>query len=111
MNTETKQIIENILLWMTGSKNTNRLVSMIGANKFVFDQTKSDRTSFIFNFKGCRKYNRCFVTYGFAKDLYDLKLFKINMKTFESTEKKFESLFGDQLKELFEQETKLIITL
>ena len=38
MNTETKQIIENILLWMTGSKNTNRLVTMIGANKFVFDQ-------------------------------------------------------------------------
>jgi hypothetical protein len=111
MNTETKQIIENILLWMTGSKNTNRLVATVGANKFMFDEMKPDEPTFTFNFKGCKKYNKCFVTYDFAKDLYNLKLFKINMKTFESVEKKLESLFGDQLKECFEQETKLRITL
>ena len=111
MNTQTKQIIENILLWMTGSRNTNRLVAMIGANKLTFDQRKESETSFIFNFKGCRKYNRCFVTYDYGKDLYNLKLFKINMKTFESVEAKFDGLFGDQLKEIFEQETKLYLSL
>ena len=42
MNTETKQIIENILLWMTGSKNTNKLAAMIGANKFMFDHMRTD---------------------------------------------------------------------
>ena len=111
MNTETKQIIENILLWMTGSKNTNKLAAMIGANKFMFDHMRTDETTLIFNFQGCRKYNKCFVTYDFAKDLYNLKLFKINMTTFKSVEKMFESLCGEQLKEFFEQETKLRITL
>jgi len=111
MTVQTKQIIENILLWMTGSKSTNRLVAMIGANKFIFDQDKDDKTTFIFNFKGCRKYNRCFISYDYGKDLYDLKLFKLNMKTFESIEAKFESLFGDQLKKFFEHETKLRVTL
>mgnify|MGYP005666573747 CR=1 FL=1 len=111
MKLETKQIIENILLWMTGSKNTNRLVATIGANKLAFDQRKESETSFIFNFKGCRKYNRCFVTYDAVKDLYNLKLFKLNMKTFEFVEAKFDGIFGDQLKEIFEQETKLYLSL
>ena len=33
------------------------------------------------------------------------------MKTFESVEAKFDGIFGDQLKEIFEQETKLYLSL
>jgi len=99
---------------LTASQNgSNRLNATIGAYNFM----QSEKESFVsFKFKASRKFNYCKITLN-ANDTYKMEISKLNsmkkaMATgefFAKTET-FEMLYDDQLKEIFEQTTKLYLS-
>ena len=90
------------------------LKAMISAKDFVRD----GENKIAFKFSGCRKANYCRVSLVLGSDTYSVELIKIgrlNKKTWKFSEnvthKEFTGIYGDQLKELFERHTGLLLSL
>ena len=92
---------------LTMSNNgINRLVAMIGAKDFV----RSDKDNFVaFKFPRANGINYCKLTLTPA-DLYKLELGYIHGGSYK-IRKELDGLYFDQLKEIFENETKLYLSL
>jgi len=92
---------------LTMSNNgINRLVIMIGAKDFM----RSDEESFIsFKFPRSNSINYCKLSLT-ADDLYTLELGYIHSMNY-TVRKELKGLFFDQLKGIFEDETKLYLSL
>lgn len=89
--------------------NTNRLIAMIGAKNLAYDNKTN---SFNFMFKMCKKSNMCKLSYNKGLDLYNMEFLKYNNRTCEVKEiKKYNGLYSDQLKSIFEDFTGLYISL
>ena len=95
------QVAQTILKQMGG---TNRLSAMIGANNFI---NHGDAVSF--RFKGSTFANYFKVTLN-SMDTYDIEFGKV-WGTKYTVKKKFEGVYNDQLKKIFEKTTKLYLTL
>lgn len=64
-----------------------------------------------FDFKGCRKANKCRVTLN-PDDTYKFELFKFNRRTLECPQVyELDGVYWDMLKPVFENETKLALSL
>lgn len=87
----------------------NRLSAMTGAKNFVYDNNKN---ALYFDFKLCKKANKCTLQYNEGMDLYTMTFNKYNSRTADFKEiKKYEGLFCDDLKRIFEEFTGLYISL
>lgn len=81
------------------------LTLMVGARDFSYDGEGALR----FRFKGSRKANYVeFVVKG--ADLYDVRFWRITKSSVKKTAN-FEDVYFDQLRDVFEQATGLLITL
>lgn len=99
-----KQIAETTLMYLGG---TGRLSAMIGAKNFSHD----GNGTLSFMFKMFKKANVVRFVLD-ASDTYTMKLEKYNSRTHDISEyKTIDGLYFDQLKEVFEQETGLYLTL
>lgn len=85
----------------------NRVTAMVGANTFV--GTDEKRGGLRFKFKGSRKVNLVKVTLN-ESDLYDVAFYKLKKYDFVVTGD-YENVFAGDLKELFENETGLYLSL
>ena len=95
---KNKQIAETIIRQMGGP---GKLKAMVNARNFACNE-KGDLT---FKFSGSRKYNLVKVELTPLDD-YTIKFYK------NTTEKKIiEGIYNDQLKEIFEEETGLRLSL
>lgn len=95
---------KNMFLILGG---VNRLVAMIGAK----NATYSNNTNTIqFQHMRCKKTNRFSMHYNEATDLFDLKFFSIR-KHNVINETSIEDVYIDMVREIFEQETGLYLSL
>ena len=94
---------------LTNSSNgINRLKVMIGAKNFAASKSESCVT-FRFTAKAKNKANHCKITLN-VLDLYDVKFYNIrgiNLKEIST----HNNIYNDMLKELFERETELYLSL
>jgi hypothetical protein len=87
--------------------NPNRLVAMIGANSFVYN----NETNLIsFKFKMCKVANVCRLSYMSGVDLYKMEFLKIRGIDIKEV-KTFEEIYAEDLKRFFEEFTGLRISL
>jgi hypothetical protein len=101
---EAKMIAETTLQQLGGA---GRLTAMIGAKHFGYDKNGT----LTFQFKMCKKANGVRIELN-GKDLYDVTFTKFNARTYEVKEvHKFEDVYADQLKEVFESFTGLYLSL
>jgi len=88
---------------------TNRLKVMVGAKNFSYH---SESNYIQFDFKGSKKANVAQLVYDYGNDLYNLVFFKFKRKSFECPEvARFDGLYADMVKETFENETGLYLSL
>jgi len=92
-----------------------RLKAMLGTSKVVYS---NDKNTVTFNFKMNRKANHCTLSYNCGNDLYDMEFWKISKPSKSNnyegkfTEiEVFNSLYNDQLKDVFEEFTGLRLSL
>ena len=99
-----QQIAETTLQYLGGS---GKLKAMIGAKDFSHDKNGT----LTFKFKSFKKANIAQFILD-PSDTYTVKLLKYNQRSREVTEyKTIEGLYFDQLKEYFERETGLYLSL
>jgi len=90
-----------------------RLSSMVNARNIMTD----GENSFTLQFSGCKKANRLKITLDRATDTYEVELIfvgRLSRKTFDipvRTHKHFVGLHAEQLREVFERHTGLLISL
>ena len=99
---EREFIASETLRYLGGA---NRLQVMIGASQFY----AGEKGELGFKFKGNRSMNYVKFTVN-GKDLYDVEFYKI-VKFEMKPIKKFNDYYFDQIKELFEQTTRLYLSL
>lgn len=84
---------------------SNKLKAMIGANRFDYSENS-------LNFMFCRnpgKYKGVTITLN-ANDLYDIKFYRQkNAPSFEVTFTEFKDVYAENLVEIFENETGLVM--
>jgi hypothetical protein len=100
---ETKHIAETILQQMGGQ---NKIAAMTGAHSFV---NRGNGVSF--KFKMCRKFNYMRVVLDDALDLYTVTLSKVTKLGESKNEKVTDGVYCDMLKDIFESETGLYLSL
>ncbi|WP_150109021.1 hypothetical protein [Cyanobacterium aponinum] len=85
----------------------DRLVIMLGTKKVIYDNA----TAMIkFDFKMCHKATLCSIRYDYGMDTYEMEFYKFNRKGMEwETVKTFDDVYCDQLTEIFEDFTGLIL--
>ena len=84
----------------------NRFKAMTGANNLL-----ADSNTLQFSFKGCKKANKCRITYEDHLDLYNIKFYKLNRKMDCPMVKEYTGVYNDQLTELFTSFTGLYTSL
>lgn len=100
-----RQIAETIIQQMGGY---GKLKAMINAKDFLYSDKEK---SLQFKFSGSKKVNCIKITLN-NLDLYDIKLYKINLKKFTcDVKEKIENIYADQLKDIFETKTGLYLSL
>jgi hypothetical protein len=100
---DNKQIAETIIQQMGGA---GRITAMVGAKDFMYGEGYVT-----FKFKGSRKMNVVKIQLN-SMDLYDVTFMKYSPKNLDcKTVKEFEGIYCDQLKELFENQTGLYLSL
>ena len=103
MNETIKTMIQQFCV------NPNRLIAMIGAKNFTYDNKNNAIT---FSFKMCKKANMCKLKYDEADDLYTMLFYKYNSRTGEVKDiEETNGLYSDMLKRNFESFTGLYISL
>lgn len=90
------------------NNGVNRLVAMVGAKNFV-KSDKENYVSFKFMRGAANKANYIKITLN-AMDTYDVEFGKIHGMNYKVVGE-FNGVYFDQLKELFENETKLYLSL
>lgn len=107
---DSREIATQIISHLGG---LGKLRAMVSADKFVYGN--SDLT---FQFKGSRKYTHCRITLNKSADLYKFELFKINLTRplaadFGQIKNLYEidGCYNDMLKQLFEGQTGLYLSL
>ena len=109
---DAEQIAASICKELNGAGPT-RLKAMIGAKDFVYD--KKD-LNFSFKFKLAGGVNFCRITLNVTADLYVVEFGKLSKKRGEFihtyTPKRIETgVYGDMLREMFQSQTGLCLTL
>lgn len=104
----TQEQAKVALKQLTGRENPyNTLSAMIGAKNFGITGN-----AIVFLFKMWSKANICRLELDEGLDLYNLIFLKLNKKTFSLDEKaRFDGIYGDQLKEIFQETTGLRLSL
>lgn len=90
------------------------IYSQLGGNKFAvitgakhFIGSKEKDNFLAFDFKMCRKANKCKITLN-AMDLYDIEFFKMKPSKMECPKvKEFNGVYSDQLTDIFKSFTGL----
>lgn len=97
---------QTMLQQLTLSKNPINMMSLlIGMKQIVLHGANAVR----FCFDGSKW---CHLRYDETSDLYQMEFYRIDRSTFElKVSKSLDGLYGDQLKEVFEQHTKLYLSL
>lgn len=91
-----------VLKQLTGRNNPiNTLVAMIGASNFV-----SGGNDISFKFKMCRKANILKIEYDSGSDMYNMVFYRNGSEV-----KRFDQVFNDGMKEIFERFTGLRLNL
>lgn len=108
---ECKEITETILQQLGGG----RFCAMVGAKNLGFLRTE-EGVAFVCKFMRNKSgMTNLKVIYDYGKDLYNMIFYSVRFstKTFETTikEKRFDSIFCDQLTEIFENFTGLYTSL
>ena len=112
MNEYVKETLACIMLSLTGSASSNRLVAMIGAYNLRFHNPNNGNIECIFNFKMCKKYNLCNITYQCGRDEYSMRFMKFKKSDSSITnEDLIEGLYFSDLRSKFETETGLALGL
>lgn len=114
---QANQIINTLVRQLCGG-NRNRLVAMLGAKYFTYELTEKNEVCFKFRFtakardNGKGRPNYCQITLT-NDDLYTFELIKIGRapKYKVTTTYKLEGAYADMLKNLFQDETGLALTL
>lgn len=102
--TNGKEIAETTIMYLGG---TGKLKAMIGATSFSYDE----QGTLTFMFKMFAKANLIRLVLD-SSDTYTMKFEKYNRRTGKiASHKEFEGLYFDQLKEVFERETGLYLSL
>ena len=107
---ENMTIAETMLDQMGGTK---RLQCMIDAKHFLYGVKDNNNVFVQFSYAGSNtrnRANRCVITYIRGRDLYEIEFGIVRDYSFVSYGK-FTDIYADQLAELFERETGLLLTL
>jgi hypothetical protein len=102
-------IYDQITLAPEGSHTgIGRLRAMLGARLFHFTELASGSVLTEFDFKMCRKFNRCHVTYRPSSDDYSLHLRHVNRKGFwQGPDQMIDGLYAWDLARVFTEHTGL----
>ena len=104
--TEARQTAETIFQQMGG---TRKLTFMVGAKDFTFgNDPAKEQVVDSFKFKMCTKANTLRVTYHRCPDVYTLQFLKVT-KNGVKLVNSYSDVYFDQLIELFEKETGLVL--
>lgn len=103
-NTNTAQTIAATTLAQLGG--TGRLTAMIGAKNFLFDADGAAS----FRFSGCKTANYAQIKLN-GSDLYDVRFAKIGRGYNVTNDRTITNVDAESLRETFERETKLYLSL
>lgn len=93
-----------ILRQLTNCRNSaSRLLELMLGTTFYSDLPNGVE----FDFKMCRKYNRCRITYNEGNDLYDMEFFRRTRNGDEKNSTVVKGIFNDMLSCVFEENTGL----
>ena len=101
----TTQQAEDTIFQLCGG-HTGRLIATIGAKYFTRDE---EHHNVAFKFSLCRKANYCKITLN-SLDLYDVEFGKVKKFQYDVV-KTCNNVYGDMLKQLFENFTGLRVSL
>lgn len=103
---EAKVVAETIIAQLGGY---GRLKAMIALYDVLYDKSVG-RGAVCFKFKGSRKWNYVKITLN-GLDLYDVQFCKIGRGTNVKWREPINNVYNDMLKEIFENETGLYLSL
>lgn len=91
--------------------NPGMMKAMIGLSNVMYGETDG-KPYLQFDFKGCRKHNKCRIVYNPGLDLYNFELYQYRPKSATCPQTyKAESVYADMLTDIFENETGLYLSL
>jgi hypothetical protein len=104
MTTAISPVAEIIICQLGGP---GMLRAMLGTKTIAVDESSA-----CFDFRMCRRFNRCKVTYSPGLDLYTVEFFLLNARKASCRLiQSFEQVYADQLRSVFEATTGLRMSL
>ncbi len=102
---QPNEVIKTMILQFCGT--VSRLRTMLGTKQVSYDNA----TNMIkFDFKMCKKANYCVIRYDCGMDTYEMDFCRFNRQKMEwETIENFTDVYCDQLTEIFEDFTGLIL--